>query len=58
MAQKNQDKERLRLLADRLCYLERGTDGLRWRHGMLRADRNHRDKWDMLAERMVNNGQK
>lgn len=43
-------KERIRLLADRLCYLEHGVDGLRRRHGMWRSDKTYRDKYDRIAE--------
>jgi hypothetical protein len=47
------DRELVRLVADRMCYLERGTDGLRWRHGMYRADRHYRDHYDLMAERYL-----
>ncbi len=41
---------RLRLIADRLCYLSEGMDGLRTRHGLLRAYGNaYRDRYDVLA---------
>lgn len=42
--------ERVRLLADRLCWLSQGQDGLRVRHGMRRSGVPYRDQFDVLAE--------
>jgi hypothetical protein len=46
-----------RLLADRLCYLAEGTDGLRKRHGMQRAYEEDNkfwwDKYDSEALRQI-----
>ena len=47
------DKKRITLLADRLCYLDRGNDGLRWRTGMIRAGIGYRDKYDVQAESLA-----
>lgn len=60
MAKKNTgglDAEKVRLLADRLCWLEKGQDGLRWRNGMWRSDRSYRDRYDLRAEKLLSGGQ-
>ena len=38
-------KNKYRLIADRLCYLAEGMDGLRYRHGMQRAYKASGLKW-------------
>lgn len=41
---------RMRLLADRMCYLVEGDDGLRYRAGMIRAfGKDWRDEYDIAA---------
>ena len=40
------DPKRIRLLADRLCFLREGEPGLRRRHGLWRADKKYRDEYD------------
>ena len=47
------DPERIRLLADRLCWLAQGSAGLVVRHGMWHSDRRYRDEWDVLAADMA-----
>jgi hypothetical protein len=47
---KKADNTRIRLLADRLCYLNHGTPGLIYRHGMQNADKAYRDDFDRYAE--------
>jgi hypothetical protein len=46
-------KNRIRLLADRLCYLAEGQPGLTRRHGMQRAEKTYRDKYDRQAEELA-----
>jgi hypothetical protein len=48
-----QKNKRIRLVADRLCYVAEGQDGLRRRNGMWRADRNYWDKYDTQAKKIV-----
>lgn len=43
----------VKLLADRLCYLENGMDGLHVRYGMSRADKNYYDKYDSQAREII-----
>jgi hypothetical protein len=47
------EPERIRLLADRLCWLTEGQDGMRRRHGMQRAIKGYRDRYDAEAERLA-----
>lgn len=49
----NTDKKRITLLADRLCYLDKGIDGLRWRTGMRQAGIGYRDRYDVKAESLA-----
>jgi hypothetical protein len=44
------DNTRIRLLADRLAYVNGGLPALIWRHGMLNADRAYRDAFDEYAK--------
>lgn len=46
------DPKRVRLIADRLCWLQEGDAGLRRRHGLYRAyirDGGYRDRYDLEA---------
>lgn len=51
------EPERVRLLADRLCWLKEGQDGLRRRHGLWNAFRQSRltytDEYDLEAGRLA-----
>ena len=47
------EPERIRLLADRLCWLEHGDPGVRWRTGLWRADKSYWDKYDRMAAELA-----
>jgi len=44
------DREKIRLGADRMCYLSEGMEGLRTRHEMQRAKQGYYDDYDTDAE--------
>jgi hypothetical protein len=48
------EKEVARLLADRLCWLELGQEGMRYRHNMQRAlGKKYQDTYDKQAETII-----
>lgn len=47
------EPDRVRLLADRLCYLKEGIEGLRRRHGLFRSGLGFRDQYDHEATRLA-----